>query len=130
MGRFNGTLYAINCGNNDSAVVFNKTLLTKAGVKMPWKPKTWADILAAARLVKKNDPGVYPLWMAAGVAAGPTNVLQGSGNLIFGTKTPDDVRRQDEEVGRRQPGPPRHALVLQDRVRRGPRRADVRALPA
>ena len=24
MGRFNGTLYAINCGNNDSAVVFNK----------------------------------------------------------------------------------------------------------
>jgi multiple sugar transport system substrate-binding protein len=88
MGRFNGTLYAINCGNNDSAVVFNKTLLAKAGVKMPWKPKSWADILAAARLVKKHEPGVYPLWMAAGVAAGPTNVLQGSGNLIFGTKSP------------------------------------------
>jgi multiple sugar transport system substrate-binding protein len=88
MGRFNGTLYAVNAGNNDSAVVFNKTLLAKAGVKMPWKPKSWADILAAARLVKKHDPGVYPLWLAAGVAAGPTNVLQGSGNLIFGTKNP------------------------------------------
>jgi multiple sugar transport system substrate-binding protein len=89
MGRFNGTLYAINCGNNDSAVVFNKTLLAKAGVKLPWKPKTWNDILAAARKVKKALPGVYPLWLAAGVAAGPTNVLQGSGNLLYGTKQPD-----------------------------------------
>jgi multiple sugar transport system substrate-binding protein len=88
MGRFNSTLYAINCGNNDSAVVFNKKILTKAGVKMPWKPKSWNDILAAARLVKKSSPGVYPLWLAAGVAAGPTNVLQGSGNLIYGTKQP------------------------------------------
>ena len=33
MGRFNGTLYAINCGNNDSAVVYNKTMLAKAGVQ-------------------------------------------------------------------------------------------------
>jgi multiple sugar transport system substrate-binding protein len=88
MGRYNGTLYAINAGNNDSAIVYNKTLLKKAGIKLPWKPKNWNDILVAARAVKKADPGVYPLWLAAGVAAGPTNVLQGSGNLLFGTKTP------------------------------------------
>jgi multiple sugar transport system substrate-binding protein len=88
MGRFNGTLYAINAGNNDSGVVYNKKILAKAGIKMPWKPKNWNDILVAARKVKAKVPGVWPLWLAAGVAAGPTNVLQGSGNLIFGTKTP------------------------------------------
>ncbi len=87
MGRFNGTLYAINCGNNDSAVVFNKTLLAKAGVKMPWKPKTWADILAAARLVKKHDPGVYPLWMAAGVAAGPTTSCRAAATCCSARRT-------------------------------------------
>jgi multiple sugar transport system substrate-binding protein len=88
MGRFNGTLYAINCGNNDSAIVYNKTILAKAGIPMPWKPKTWNDILTVAKKVKASSPNVYPLWIAAGVAAGPTNVLQGSGNLIFGTSTP------------------------------------------
>ena len=88
MGRLGGTLYAINCGNNDSAVVYNKSILAKAGVKMPWNPKNWNDILSAARKVHKSNPNVYPLWLAAGVAAGPTNVLQGSGNLLFGTTTP------------------------------------------
>jgi multiple sugar transport system substrate-binding protein len=88
MGRFEGTLYAINCGNNDSGLVYNRTMLKKAGIALPWKPKTWNDVLVAARKVKKANPGVWPLWLAAGVAAGPTNVLQGSGNLIYGTKTP------------------------------------------
>jgi multiple sugar transport system substrate-binding protein len=88
LGKLNGTLYAIDCGNNDSAIVYNKDILQKAGVTMPWQPKTWADILDAARKVKAASPGVIPLWVAAGVAAGPTNVLQGSGNLLFGTDTP------------------------------------------
>lgn len=86
MGRFNGTLYAINDGNNDSAIVYNKKILANAGIKIPWQPKTWNDILTAAKKVKASQPKVYPLWLAAGVAAGPTNVLQGSGNLIYGTK--------------------------------------------
>ena len=88
LGRYNKDLVAINCGNNDSAIVYNKDILAKAGVAMPWTPKTWADVLDAARKVKASDPTVAPLWVAAGVAAGPTNVLQGSGNLIFGTQTP------------------------------------------
>jgi multiple sugar transport system substrate-binding protein len=88
MGRYNNKLYAINDGNNDSAIVYNKTILAKAGIKMPWQPKTWNDIVTAAKAVKASQPKVYPLWLAAGVAAGPTNVLQGSGNLIYGTKTP------------------------------------------
>jgi multiple sugar transport system substrate-binding protein len=88
ISTINGQVYAVNAGNNDSAILYNKPMLQKAGIPMPWQPKTWQDILTAALAVKKHDPGVWPLWMAAGVAAGPTNVLQGIGNLIDGSTNP------------------------------------------
>jgi multiple sugar transport system substrate-binding protein len=88
MSTIGGNVYAVNAGNNDSALVYNKTMLRKAGIKLPWQPKSWQDILTAAEAVKKHNPGVWPLWMAAGVAAGPTNVLQGIGNMIYGSTNP------------------------------------------
>jgi len=80
-----GKIYAINAGNNNTGLLYNKAMLVKAGVTMPWAPKSWAQILQVAEKVKAANPGVWPLWVASGVAAGPTNVLQGSGNLIFGS---------------------------------------------
>jgi multiple sugar transport system substrate-binding protein len=88
ISTINGKVYAVNAGNNDSAILYNKPMLEKAGIKMPWQPTTWQEIVTAALAVKKHDPGVWPLWMAAGVAAGPTNVLQGIGNLIDGSTNP------------------------------------------
>ena len=85
MSTINGKVYAVNAGNNNTGLLYNKAMLTKAGVKMPWTPTTWQQILQVAAKVKAANPGVWPLWVAAGVAAGPTNVLQGSGNLIFGS---------------------------------------------
>ncbi len=83
-----GTVYAVNAGNNDSGILYNKVILKKAGVAVPWEPKTWQDIIAAAQKVHKSDPKVYALWAAAGIGAGPTNVLQGIGNLIDGSTNP------------------------------------------
>ena len=88
MSTINGNVDAVNAGNNDSAILYNKSMLEAAGIAMPWQPKTWQDILTAAAAVKKKDPSVYPLWLAAGVAAGPTNVLQGLGNMIDGSTNP------------------------------------------
>jgi multiple sugar transport system substrate-binding protein len=88
MSTIGGQVYAINAGNNDSGILYNKTMFTKAGIALPWKPKTWADVLSAAEKIKAAEPSVYPLWLAAGVEAGPTNVLQGSGNLIDGSTNP------------------------------------------
>jgi multiple sugar transport system substrate-binding protein len=83
-----GKVYGINVGNNDNGIYYNKALLRKAGIKLPWDPKNWQDILTAAEAVKKADPGVSPLWLGAGVEAGATNVLQGIGNMIAGSTTP------------------------------------------
>lgn len=88
IGDYNGKLYAVNNGNNDFGIFYNKTDFKKAGLPANWKPKNWNDILAAARAIKAKVPGVAPLWLGAGVAAGPTNVLQGIGNLIDGSSVP------------------------------------------
>ena len=88
MSTIGGNVYAVNAGNNNTGLLYNKAMLIKAGIKMPWNPTSWAQILQAAEKVKTANPGVWPLWVAAGVAAGPTNVLQGSGNLIFGSSNP------------------------------------------
>jgi multiple sugar transport system substrate-binding protein len=85
MSAIDGTVYAVNAGNNNTGLLYNKAMLEKAGVKMPWNPTNWQQILQVAQKVKAANPGVWPLWVASGVAAGPTNVLQGSGNLIFGS---------------------------------------------
>jgi multiple sugar transport system substrate-binding protein len=89
MVTFNGNVYAIDSGNNVSMMVYNKAMLKKAGVPLPWKPRTWADILSAARKVKAANPGVIPLWLHAGASVGPfVGLVQTSGNLIDGSVTP------------------------------------------
>src|SRR5579862_9514287 len=88
MGDYNGTLYAINNGNNDFGVFYNKVMFKEAGLPTNWTPHNWNDILNAARAIHKKLPKVAALWLAAGVAAGPTNILQGIANLILGTPAP------------------------------------------
>jgi multiple sugar transport system substrate-binding protein len=64
-------------------------MLQKAGVKLPWRPKTWNDVLAVTRKVKAANPGVIPFWLHAGVTTGPyVTVVQTLANLIFGSKNP------------------------------------------
>ena len=87
--RINGNVYAINTGENNSAIYYNNAMLKKAGIAVPWSPKSWDDILTAARAVKNsNQSGVIPLWVAAGTSAGAGGVLQGSANLVYGSSTP------------------------------------------
>jgi len=86
--KYNGTEYGVSAGNNDQGLLYNKKMLQQAGIPVPWNPKNWADILSAAQKVKAHDPGVIPIWLGAGVQAGPFNVGQGVANLLFGTSTP------------------------------------------
>lgn len=85
---FGGTVFGIDEGENIGALIFNKSMLQKAGVKLPWKPTTWAQVIAAAEAVKAHDPGVYPLGIAAGTATAAGGIAQGTGHLIYGSSTP------------------------------------------
>lgn len=84
----NGHTYAVSHGENNNALMYSNTVLGKAGIALPWQPKTWNDILAAARQIKRRVPGVYPLWINAGTAGGENNLAYGINNFLFGTTTP------------------------------------------
>jgi multiple sugar transport system substrate-binding protein len=87
-GQYNGHTYAVDQGENDSAMLYNKQMFQKAGLPVPWKPKNWNDILVAAKKLKSALPGVIPLWLNAGSGSGANGLLQGINNFIVGTSTP------------------------------------------
>jgi multiple sugar transport system substrate-binding protein len=86
--RINGKVYAVNTGENNSAIYYNTSMLQKAGISVPWTPKSWDDLLTAARAVKKSGQNVVAFWAPAGTSAGAGGVLQGSANMVYGSSTP------------------------------------------
>ncbi len=90
---------------------------SKAGLAVPWEPKTWDDILAAARTIKAKVPGVTPFNVYSGKGAGEGATMQGFEMLLYGTKHTlydDSV----EEVDHVQPGLHRLAQLHQDDLQR------------
>ncbi|GGP60391.1 ABC transporter substrate-binding protein [Streptomyces melanogenes] len=80
-----GRTYGVPDGTDTRGLWFNKQLFAKAGLPVDWQPRTWADILDAARTVKKKVPGVIPLSVLTGKALGEAAVMQGFEMLLYGT---------------------------------------------
>jgi multiple sugar transport system substrate-binding protein len=80
-----GKTYGVPMGTDTRALYYNKALLTKAGVTLPWQPKNWQDILAVAKAVKASSPGVIPLNVYAGKPDGEGSTMQGFEMLLYGT---------------------------------------------
>ncbi len=96
-GEFGGKIYAVSTGENDSQLYYNLTMFKQAGLPVPWHPKTWDDILTAARAIKAKVPGVVPLWLNVGTSSGDNGLLQGTGNLLNGSSDPTI---QDPKTGK------------------------------
>jgi multiple sugar transport system substrate-binding protein len=80
-----GKTYGVPMGTDTRGLFYNKTLFAKAGIPLPWHPKTWADILAAARQIKAKLPGVTPINVYSGKGAGEGATMQGLEMLLYGT---------------------------------------------
>jgi multiple sugar transport system substrate-binding protein len=80
-----GKTYGVPMGTDTRALWYNKDLFTKAGLTVPWQPKTWDDVLAAARTIKTKLPGVTPLNVYSGKGAGEGATMQGFEMLLYGT---------------------------------------------
>jgi multiple sugar transport system substrate-binding protein len=81
-----GKVYGVPMGTDTRALWYNKTLFRKAGLPVPWQPKTWNDVLIAARTVKSKLPGVIPLNVYSGKPAGEASTMQGFEMLLYGTQ--------------------------------------------
>lgn len=80
-----GGIYAVPLGTDTRAIWYNKTVLQKAGITVPWQPRSWDEILAAARKMKAADPSLVPFNMYAGKATGEGTVMQSFYELLYGT---------------------------------------------
>jgi multiple sugar transport system substrate-binding protein len=80
-----GKTYGVPMGTDTRALYYNKTLFKEAGISVPWQPKTWADVLAAAQTIKAKLPNVTPLNVYSGKGAGEGATMQGLEMLLYGT---------------------------------------------
>jgi multiple sugar transport system substrate-binding protein len=80
-----GKTYGIPDGTDTRGIWFNKEILAKAGLPTDWQPRTWTELLSAARAVKAKAPGVIPLNIYAGKGVGEAASMQGFEMLLYGT---------------------------------------------
>jgi multiple sugar transport system substrate-binding protein len=80
-----GNYYGVPMSTDSRGLWYNKQIFAKAGLPVPWQPKTWADVLTAARAIKQKVPGVIPLNVYSGTPAGEGTTMQGFEMLLYGT---------------------------------------------
>jgi multiple sugar transport system substrate-binding protein len=86
-----GKTYGVPDNTDTRGIWYNKQLFAQAGIAVPWQPKTWADVLTAARTLKAKVPGVAPLNVYTGVAGGEASSMQGFEMLLYGTPAANDA---------------------------------------
>ena len=90
---FKGKIYGVGNGTDVRMIFYRKDLFQKAGIKLPWQPTSWNDLLTTARQLKKALPDVTPLQLNAGTAMGEATTLQGWYMALLGT----GIRPYDED---------------------------------
>ncbi|KJK36946.1 sugar ABC transporter substrate-binding protein [Streptomyces variegatus] len=80
-----GKTYGVPDGTDTRGLWFNKDIFAKAGLPADWRPKTWNDVLTAARTIKKKVPDVIPLNVYTGKPVGEAATMQTFEMLLYGT---------------------------------------------
>ncbi|MCW1096561.1 extracellular solute-binding protein [Streptomyces sp. RS2] len=80
-----GKTYGVPDGTDTRGLWFSKEVFAKAGLPADWQPKTWDEVLDAARTIKEKVPGVTPLNVYTGKPAGEAATMQGFEMLLYGT---------------------------------------------
>ncbi|MFI6943307.1 ABC transporter substrate-binding protein [Streptomyces sp. NPDC050418] len=80
-----GKTYGVPDGTDTRGIWYSKALFKKAGLPEDWQPKNWAEILDAARTIKKKVPDVIPLNVYTGKPGGEQSTMQGFEMLLYGT---------------------------------------------
>ncbi|WAZ24194.1 extracellular solute-binding protein [Streptomyces cinnabarinus] len=81
-----GKTYGVPDGTDTRGLWYDKGIFAKAGLPADWQPKTWDDVLDAARTIKEKVPDVTPLNVYTGKPAGEAATMQGFEMLLYGTE--------------------------------------------
>ncbi|MFG2556802.1 extracellular solute-binding protein [Streptomyces sp. NPDC048581] len=80
-----GKTYGVPDGTDTRGLWFNKDIFKKAGLPTDWQPKTWDDVLDAARTIKQKAPDAIPLNVYTGKPVGEAATMQTFEMLLYGT---------------------------------------------
>ncbi|SOC89040.1 carbohydrate ABC transporter substrate-binding protein, CUT1 family [Curtobacterium sp. 314Chir4.1] len=92
-----GKTYGIPMGTDTRALWYNKDIFKKVGLPVPWQPKTWDDVLAAAKTIKEKDPGVIPFNLYSGKPQGEASTMQGFEMLLYGADGSGNTLYKDKK---------------------------------
>ena len=79
-----GKTYGVPDGTDTRGLWYDKGIFAKAGLPADWQPKTWDEVLDAARTIKRRVPDVTPLNVYTGKPAGEAAAMQGFEMLLYG----------------------------------------------
>ncbi|MEI2297376.1 extracellular solute-binding protein [Ensifer sp. MJa1] len=83
---YQGKPYGIALGTDARMIFVRKDLFKAAGLDADgWQPKSWEELLEAARKIKAAAPESFPLQLNAGVSMGEATTMQGYWMALLGT---------------------------------------------
>ncbi len=95
-----GRTYGVPDGTDTRGLWFDRRVFAKAGLPPHWQPKTWDDVLSAARTIKREVPGVVPLNVYTGKPAGERSTMQTFEMLLYGTGDGSADPLYDDRTGK------------------------------
>ncbi len=103
---YKGRVYGVMIDTDVRMIWYRKDIFEMAGLPRDWQPKTWDDILEAARILKQNEDKIkqalgidefYPFYIPAGTNWGEGTTAQGFYMLLLGADKPPYNRLYDYE---------------------------------
>ncbi|WP_375450080.1 extracellular solute-binding protein [uncultured Devosia sp.] len=93
VGSYDGKVYSLPTDTDVRMLWYNKANFEKAGIALPWEPKSWAEVLDAAQKLK--DAGVeYAFQLPAGTKQGEATTMQGFYMALLGADVPEGDRNR------------------------------------
>ncbi len=93
VASYEGNVYGLPTDTDVRMLWYDKSNFEKAGITVPWEPKSWADILDAAQKLK--DAGVqYAFILPAGTKQAEAATMQGFYMALLGADVPEGDRNR------------------------------------
>lgn len=90
---YNGNVYALPTDTDVRMLWYSVPVMEKAGIALPWEPKSWDDVLDAARKIKET--GIEDAFaLPAGTKRGEATTMQGFYMALLGADVPEDGRNR------------------------------------
>jgi multiple sugar transport system substrate-binding protein len=81
-----GNIYAVPVSTDVRGLFYSRDIFKKAGIKTPWQPKNWQDIIDTCDIIKKKVPDVTPITMQLSKAMGEGTSMNTLQMLLMGTE--------------------------------------------